>query len=95
MTSTSTPVSASMRSTSALLAEPANARDGAIGRRCGDPAVARHVVSEAEHVLLARDRLEGAVGVHVGDEQMEGVRSEVERRDAHAAASVVRHLMRA
>ena len=56
------------------------------GRR--DPAVAGDVVAEAQHVLLAGDGVERAVGVHVGDEQVEGVRSEVERRDAHADASV-------
>ena len=58
--------------------------DGAVGGRGRDAAVARDVVTEAQHLLLAGDGGEGAVGVHVGDEQMERVRSEVERRDAHA-----------
>ena len=107
MTSTSTPVSASIRSTSSLplaaradrarrlgdhlvraervgeLAEAADARDRAVGGRRRDAAVAGDVVAEAQHLLLAGDRLERAVGVHVGDEQVEGVRAEVERRDAH------------
>ena len=43
-----------------------------------------HVVAEAQHLLLAGDGRERAVGVHVGDEEVEGVRSEVERGDAHA-----------
>ena len=46
--------------------------------------MAGDVVAEAEHVLLAGDGVERAVGMHVGDEQVEGVRSEVERGDAHA-----------
>ena len=44
-----------------------------------------HLVAEAQHLLLAGDRLERAVGVHVGDEQVERVGAEVERRDAHVA----------
>src|SRR6185503_16825680 len=55
------------------LAEAADARDGAIGGWLRDPAGAAHLVAEAEHLLLARDGLERAVGVHVGDEQMERV----------------------
>ena len=118
ITSTSTPVSASMRSTSALplvavrMALVALAMTSCVpsasaswrsrrtlatarsAERSDDPSVAGHVVTQAQHVLLARDRLERAVGVHVGDEQMEGVRSEVERRDAHAAASVLIPLVR-
>ena len=71
---------------------------GARSRRRGRPTAGEirpsraHVVAEAQHLLLARDRLERAVGVHVGDEQVEGVRSEVERRDAHARTSVRRAL---
>ena len=65
------------------LLQPAHGRDGAIGRRGRDAAVARDVVTEAQHLLLAGDGLEGAVGVHVGDEEVERVRAEVERCDAH------------
>ena len=57
--------------------------DGAVGGGRRDAAVAGDVVAEAQHLLLAGDRLEGAVGVHVGDEEMERVRPEVERCDAH------------
>ena len=49
----------------------------------GDRAVAAHDVAEAEHLLLARERLEVAVGVDVGDEEVERVRPEVERGDPH------------
>ena len=107
MTSTSTPVSASMRSTSSLplaavrialvaLAitsrapsasaswrQAADRGDRAVGGRAGDAAVPGDVVAEAQHLLLAGDRGERAVEVHVGDEQVERVRSEVERGDAH------------
>ena len=70
------------------LAEASNARDGPLRRGRRDPAFARHLVAEPEHLLLARDGLERAVGVHVGDEQVEGVGAEVERCDAHVASSV-------
>ena len=107
MTSTSTPVSASMRSTSSLplaavrialvalamtslapervgeLAQAPDGRDRAVGRGRRDAAVAGDVVAEAQHLLLPGDRRERAVEVHVGDEEVEGVRSEVERGDAH------------
>ena len=58
--------------------------DHAVGGRVGDAPLAGHLVAEAEHVLLAGDRRERAVGVHVGDEQVEGVRTEVEGSDSHA-----------
>ncbi len=45
--------------------------------------VTTDVVAEAQHLLLAGNRLEGAIGMHVGDEKVERVRTEVERRDAH------------
>ena len=45
--------------------------------------MASDVVAEPEHLLLAGHRREGAVGVDVGDEEVEGVRSEIERGDAH------------
>ena len=58
------------------------------GRRPrGDHALAAHDVAEAQHLLLAGDRLEAAVGVHVGDDEVEGVRSEVEGRDPHLGGS--------
>ena len=70
------------------LAEPAHARDRAVAGGQRDPVLPRDLVAEAEHVLLAGDGLERAVGVHVGDEQVERVGAEVERRDAHVASSV-------
>ena len=107
MTSTSTPVSARMRSTSsppfaarriALVAlarisvgagglgeqaESAHGRDGLVGGGRRDDAVAAHDVAEAEHLLLLHERVDVPVGVHVGDEEVEGVRPEVHGRDAH------------
>ena len=70
------------------LAQAADAGDGAIRGRSRDPALAGNLVAEAEHLLLARDGLERAVGMHVGDEEVEGVGAEVERRDPHVGASV-------
>jgi thiamine biosynthesis lipoprotein len=47
--------------------------------------VAAHEVTEAQHLLLAHDRVDVAVGVRVGDEQVERVRPEVEGGDAHGS----------
>ena len=41
------------------------------------------IVAEAQHLLLPGNGSERAVEVHVGDEKVEGVGSEVERGDAH------------
>ena len=44
--------------------------------------VTTDVVAQAEHLLLAGNRFEGAIGMHVGDQKVERVGTEVER-DAH------------
>ena len=49
-----------------------------------DAALAAHDVAEAQHLLLPHERLEVAVGMDVGDEEMEGVRAQVEGGDPHA-----------
>lgn len=49
----------------------------------GDPALPGDVVSEAQHLLLAHQRDEGAVGSPVHDEQVEGARPQVDGRDPH------------
>ena len=64
-------------------AEPADGGDGLVGRRGRDGAVAAHDVAEAEHLLLAHERIEVAVGVDVGDEEVERVRPEVHGCHAH------------
>ena len=64
-------------------AETANRGDGLVGGGPGDVPVAAHHVAEAEHLLLAYEGIEVAVGVHVGDEQVEGVRPEVHGCHAH------------
>ena len=74
-------------SASASCVHAPDARDRAVGGRGRDAAVAADVVAEAQHLLLAGDGFEGAVGMHVGDEQVERVRAEVERRDAHVGSS--------
>ena len=58
----------------------ATAWSAAVG---GIDAVAAHDVAEAEHLLLLHERVDVAVGVHVGDEEVEGVRPEVHGGDAH------------
>ena len=112
MTSTSTPVSASMRSTSSLPLPRAAHRARGLGDDLAWHRARRRAASGA---APRRDRpfggrragcgrggprrrrgaaspsrgrpLEGAVGVHVGDEKVKGVRAEVERCDAHVARS--------
>ena len=42
-----------------------------------------HHVAEAEHLLLTHERVEVAVGVDVGDEEVERVRPEVHGCHAH------------
>ena len=57
--------------------------DRAVGEAGRDGVVTTDIVAEAEHLLLAGNRFEGAIGMHVGDQKMERVGTEVERRDAH------------
>ena len=64
-------------------AEPADGRDGGIGGVGGDEPFAAHDVAEPQHLLLADERLERAVGAHFGDDEVEGVGAEVDRGDAH------------
>jgi thiamine biosynthesis lipoprotein len=45
--------------------------------------VLAHDITQAQHLLLADEGFEVTVAVHVGHEQMERVRPEVEGRDAH------------
>ena len=52
----------------------------------GIEPVTAHDVAEAEHLLLAHERVEVAVGVDVGDEEVERVRPEVHRCDPHEDA---------
>ncbi len=70
------------------LAQAPDRGDRAVGGGRRDAAVAGDVVAEAQHLLLPGDRGERAVEVHVGDEEVEGVRSEVERGDAHRTATL-------
>jgi hypothetical protein len=64
-------------------AHRAHGAHGEVGGGGRDPTPAAHVVTEAQHLLLAGERGEAPVGMDVGDEQVEGIRAEVERRDAH------------
>ena len=61
----------------------ATAWSAAVG---GIVPVAAHDVAEAQHLLLADQRVEMAVGVDVGDEEVERVRPEVHGCDAHKDA---------
>ncbi len=63
--------------------EPAHRLHRGVGGDRGDEALAAHDVAEPEHLLLAHERLERAVGAHFGHDEMEGVRSEVNRGDPH------------
>ena len=58
----------------------ATAWSAAVG---GIGTVAAHDVAEAQHLLLLDERVDVAVGVHVGHEEVEGVRPQVHGRDAH------------
>ena len=64
-------------------AEPADGGDGLVGGGRRDGAVAAHDVAEAEHLLLPHERVEVAVGMDVGDEEVERVRPEVHGGHAH------------
>ena len=44
--------------------------------------------AQPEHLLVADQRLEGAVGVGVGDQEVEGVAPQVEGRDPHRPPTV-------
>ena len=57
---------------------------GGLGR---DESLAAHDVAEPQHLLLADERLEGAVGAHLGDDEVERVRPEVDRGDPHVAVA--------
>ena len=67
-------------------AEPANRGDGLVGGGGRDVPVAAHDVAEAQHLLLAHQGVEMAVGVDVGDEQVKRVRPEVHGCHAHEDA---------
>ena len=58
----------------------ATAWSAAVG---GIDPYALHDVAEAQHLLLLHDRVDVAVGLGVGDEEVEGVGAEVHRCDAH------------
>ena len=64
-------------------AEAANGGDGLVGRGRRDRPVAAHDVAEAQHLLLLHERVDVPVGVHVGHEEVERVRPEVDGGDAH------------
>ena len=64
---------------------PPHCRHGDVGGVGRDEAFAAHAVAEAEHLLLSGQRGEAPVGMHVRDQQVERVRSQIERRDAHRA----------
>ena len=64
-------------------AEAAHGGDRLVGGGGRDRAVTAHDVAEAQHLLLLHERVDVAVGVHVGDEEVERVRSQVHGRDAH------------
>ena len=65
------------------VAQTSHGREHGVGRPFGDPARPSHRLAEAEHLLLAHDGDDRAVRAGVGDEQMERVRTEIDRRDAH------------
>ena len=67
-------------------AEPAHGLHRGVGGLGRDEALAAHDVAEPQHLLLADERLERAVGLHLGDDEVEGVRPEVDRGDPHARA---------
>src|SRR6185369_5081146 len=67
------------------LAQTTDRSNRPIRGRGGDATMPGDVVAEAQHLLLAGNGGERAIEMHVGDEEMEGVRSEVERGDAHRA----------
>ena len=50
----------------------------------GDRAVGREVAHEAQHGALARGRERPPSRPHIGDEQVDGVRADVEDSEAHA-----------
>ena len=64
-------------------AEPPHGGDRLIRRGRRHRPVTAHHAPEAEHLLLLHERVDVPVGVHVGHEQVEGVRPEVHGRDAH------------
>ena len=64
-------------------AESAHGRDGLVRRGRWDDAAAAHHVAEAEHLLLLDQRVDVPVGVHVGNQEVEGVRPQVHGGDAH------------
>ena len=65
--------------------EPADHLDRPGRRLFADPAADGDDVGEAKDLLFPHQRLEGAVGMGVGDEEVEGVAPEVESGDPHAS----------
>ena len=63
--------------------EPPDRRHRLVGRGRRDRPVRAHDVAQAQHLLLLDDRVDVAVGLGVGDEEVEGVGAEVHRCDAH------------
>ena len=64
----------------ARLATAVLERDDAL---LGDRAVGVEVAHEPQHGALARRRERPPAGSHVGDEQVDGVRADVEDSEAH------------
>ena len=64
---------------------PPYGRDRDVGRFRRDETLAAHAVAEPQHLLLPGERREAPVGMHVRDQQVERIRSQIERRDAHRA----------
>ncbi len=54
---------------------------------CGgrEGAVTTHDVAQPQHLLLLHEGVDVPVGVHIGHQEMERVRSQVHGRDAHCA----------
>ncbi len=63
--------------------EAAHGGHGLVGGGHRDRSATAHDVAEAQHLLLLHERIDVAVGVHVGHEQVEGVRPQVHGGDAH------------